>query len=397
MQLPSLQANPGGQLGVADVVGREKLVRRFWRALERQSVVLSAERRIGKTSICMKMKNEPQAGFQVQYQTLEGVRTPVEFVEGVVHSCRGMTSSTWQIRRNLKSLLSSIGGMEIAGVFKFPETSKPAWKEILARLLSELCQADERRHLFFWDEFPLMLYDIQKNCTTDAATEILDVLRSLRNRHANLRMVFTGSVGLANLISSFKGGGYANDPTNDMLALELPPLARGDAEALACRLIVGEKIESDNPARLAECFAEESDNVPFYIHHIAAALSGQRASSRDVRDLVSEALVAPHDPWHMKYYRERLDSYYEQDAVRIVLAILDTLACEEAGLSFAELFEHVKACVVVHDTEEIRRLLGLLTVDHYLARKNGGYCFRFGLIRRFWSAYRNLHVVGGVR
>ena len=40
--------NPGGHLDLHDIVGREKEVARYWRILTRQSLVLGAERRLGK-------------------------------------------------------------------------------------------------------------------------------------------------------------------------------------------------------------------------------------------------------------------------------------------------------------------------------------------------------------
>jgi len=46
-----MKANPGGQIPPDEVIGRDALIKRLWRILERQSLVLSAERRMGKTCI----------------------------------------------------------------------------------------------------------------------------------------------------------------------------------------------------------------------------------------------------------------------------------------------------------------------------------------------------------
>ncbi len=50
-----LVVNPGGRLGVEDIVGREQEIQRYWKILERQGLVLGAERRLGKTHIVLKM------------------------------------------------------------------------------------------------------------------------------------------------------------------------------------------------------------------------------------------------------------------------------------------------------------------------------------------------------
>ena len=48
-----MQINPGGRLNTKDVVGRDNEIARYWRVLERQGLVISAERRIGKTHIVL--------------------------------------------------------------------------------------------------------------------------------------------------------------------------------------------------------------------------------------------------------------------------------------------------------------------------------------------------------
>jgi ATP/maltotriose-dependent transcriptional regulator MalT len=53
-----MKANPGGQLTPGEVIGRDRLIRKLWRVLETRSLVLSAERRMGKTSVIKKMTAE---------------------------------------------------------------------------------------------------------------------------------------------------------------------------------------------------------------------------------------------------------------------------------------------------------------------------------------------------
>ena len=50
-----MKTNPGGEVAPANIVGRDDLIAQLRETLEHQSVVLVAERRIGKTSIIKKM------------------------------------------------------------------------------------------------------------------------------------------------------------------------------------------------------------------------------------------------------------------------------------------------------------------------------------------------------
>jgi len=77
-----MKTNPGGQISPSEVIGRDELIRRLWRVLDRQSLVLSAERRMGKTCIVKKMVEEAEQDKVLPiYHDLEGIRTPLEFVE----------------------------------------------------------------------------------------------------------------------------------------------------------------------------------------------------------------------------------------------------------------------------------------------------------------------------
>ena len=57
-----MKANPGGQIDFKAVIGRERLIQVLWETVEQQSLVITAERRIGKTTVIKKMRHEPVAG-----------------------------------------------------------------------------------------------------------------------------------------------------------------------------------------------------------------------------------------------------------------------------------------------------------------------------------------------
>ena len=83
-----MQINPGGRLNTKDVMGRDNEIARYWGVLERQGLVISAERRIGKTHIVLKMRDECRSGFLPFYQDLEAVHSTAELIRsiyGTVH------------------------------------------------------------------------------------------------------------------------------------------------------------------------------------------------------------------------------------------------------------------------------------------------------------------------
>jgi hypothetical protein len=103
--------------------------------------------------------------------------------------------------------------------------------------------------LLLMDELPYML---QKIATIGAdgqqkilALTLLDTLRSIRQQHSNMRMVFAGSVGLHHVVKDLKQGKLASEPVNDMPLVEIRSLSESDAVTLAERLLRDESVRSE--------------------------------------------------------------------------------------------------------------------------------------------------------
>lgn len=361
-----MKANPGGQIDPSEVIGRDGLIERVWNVLDRQSLVLSAERRMGKTCLVRKMEAEVPEAILAVYRDLERVRSPLEFVELVFQDVKGYLSLISRTAKRVRALLSQLSGAEVGDVIKLPSMAAPHWKTLLTRTIEDLAEHQERAVIFFWDEVPLMLHNIKKKSDEDAAMEILDTLRALRQTHGELRMVFTGSIGLHNVITSLREAGYANDPTNDMQIIDVPPLARADGKELARRLIEGEEISADDPEAVAESVASAVDGIPYYIHHVVDQMKQHAGplTVSAVNEIVNACLTEPLDPWHMRHYRQRIDTYYSQAEALLALGLLDAVAGSSEPLIFDDLFNLLKHRQVTEDREEALRLLRLLQSDH---------------------------------
>lgn len=391
-----MRASPGGQLAPEAIVGRDRLIAQLWRTLEVQSVVLGAERRMGKTSIVKKMQSAPPPGIISIYRDLERVREPIEFAESVCQDLEVYLSKRNLFARRTRQLLKDLQGMEISGIVKFPASVAHHWKALLISTIEDLMEQRDEQLVFFWDELPLMLYNVKQRGGEEPAMEMLDTLRSLRQSHAALRMVFTGSIGLHHVITGLRRVGYVNDATNDMRAVDVPPLSQTDARDLAYQLLTGEGLTPNDPRAVEATIAEQVDNIPFFIHHVVAELVTQhedQGGSPDpaaVQAIVAHHLVAPQDPWHLRYYRERLDQYYDDATRPLALVMLDALAGAATPLPFDQIANLVQARLAAPDPERMRAALTLLQQDYYVVQEDASaaYRFRLQLIRRYWQRQR---------
>ena len=391
------------QVAPENVVGRDKLIARMWKAIERSSAVFTAERRIGKTTVLKKMEAEPAGGKIVLYADLEKVDTPVRFVEVLLTDLKKYLTKKAVAGHWLGKFVEAIGGTELGGVIKIPPQEKKGWQSILEKALANACgnQSDVQL-VFLWDEVPYMLQKIsaleRKSGSDDnSALAILDSLRAMRNEHPSLRMIFTGSVGLHHVLTDLRGDQYASQPTNEMEKIEIGPLTSKHASTLAGDLLVREQIECDSQDSVVERLVELTDGVPFYIHRVisAMAISEEIATRATVESEIRKHLTSTSDPWEMEHFRERLKIYYggqltdadgkAVEKASVAKALLSHIAVATEPQSIDQCNADLKSRMRIENRGAIIELLNSLAKDHYVTRDEGGrYRFRFPLIQKWW-------------
>ncbi|HXP70970.1 MAG TPA: hypothetical protein VOA88_16935 [Candidatus Dormibacteraeota bacterium] len=287
-------------------------------------------------------------------------------------------------------LLQRLGGTEIGHV-KLPEI-KEHWKSLLFALFDDIFGVTMLRVIFFWDELPLFINNVQSSCGEKEAMELLDALRALRQKYANLRMVFTGSVGIHQVIGTLRKHGYANDPTNDMVTIEVPPLQPADGTLLAELLLEGEGVEAVDGARTTgDAISSAAGHIPYYIQYLVSTIrnSTDKVCSGEIQKYLDGLIADPNDAAHFDYYQTRLTTYYGAREAALALQALDVIAVNDRAMGFNELFNLVKHKNSSADDELCRQVLQVLLKDHYLVRApNGTYTFRHSIVQRWWAFTR---------
>lgn len=388
------RANPGGHLPVDQIIGRDQLAADAWEFLRRQSLQTTAERRMGKTSLLRKMEAAPPADFLVIFRNLESIHSADQFAQAVYEDVHRHLGGSKKLARRTQEFLRSIGGTEVGGLLKIPDAASREWKTVLARAIEDLVsEQGNRRLVFFWDELPYMLDNIVRRKEDGPATamEILDLLRSIRQQHADFRMVCTGSIGLHHVLTSLKHRGHSNAAMNDVYLLEVPPLAYDDACDLAKNLIRGETLKAPDLEAAAAALATASDGVAFYIHHLIRHLqrNAREISPESVERAVENQLLDANDPWELKHFRDRLKTYYGEEAP-IAAAILDAVATASAPIPVDGILNQLRAQIAFDDRDRLLQLLREMDQDHYLQRRTDGYVMRYPLIARWWRLDRDL-------
>ena len=255
--------------------------------------------------------------------------------------------------------------------------------------------ADDKRILMLWDEFPLMLHNLERREGADSAIQLLDNLRALRLRHADrLRFLFTGSIGLHLVLRSLREAGNTNDPINDMLSLTVPPLADEDANRLAKALLEETRAAPAQIPELAARIVHEVGGFPYHVHHVVDQLDQVRhpLTLDDVSAAVDALVFDAGDPANFSYYIDRLSSYYTSHEQKLALLVLDAVAGQPSPTPATILLNLCRHQIPSLVEERLREILTILAQDHYLepSKSAGGvaYDFRWRLVKRWWKARR---------
>ncbi len=390
-----MKINPGGKLSLEDIVGRDPLVARVTQDLRVQSIILVAERRMGKTHVLDKLVAAAPSGWVMLKRDVEGVRTTLEFVQLVMADLHPMLTKFQRFREWLNTIAVDAAGIQI-GPVKLPNFPAKHWKQILIDTLGHVGDDTQTQFVvFLWDELPMMLQNIAKSSPHEAM-ELLDVLRSLRQENPKIRMVFTGSIGLHHVVRHLKEQGYANAPVNDMAVVEVPPLSPMDATSLAKQLFSDNQIAAAD-ASIFALVAAQVDGIPFYIHHVMRALvdrkpgSASAVTSDEVLQIVDAAIRSAHDPWNLKHYEDRTRDYYGNNR-EACHALIDGVATAATSMPVQTAINGAKSVVLTVGQDTWLELIRLLERDYYLTRDGatGNLQFKFSIVKRWWCWSRGL-------
>lgn len=115
-----MKPNPGGIITGEAIIDRENEINEIWHALENQSVVLTSERRVGKTSVLRKMEENPKNDWIPILYMVESKWHPIEFVEGLYETLIEKEVLKDKFHKLKKFYTKYVGGDQI-GSWKLPQ------------------------------------------------------------------------------------------------------------------------------------------------------------------------------------------------------------------------------------------------------------------------------------
>lgn len=367
-----------------DFFGREKEIRQANRLLDRNhSLLLSAPRRIGKSSLAKRLIEEKKAqGWKCVYIDLEETTTEEGFLRLVIEAFKN--NDIWKqfaegMSKGLASVLDRIEKVSI-GPVDF-NIGKKEEQEDLYKNLKELIKHEEDTFIVV-DELTLFLGILNKSDNgAEKVAFILNWLRSLRQvSKTQVRWLFCGSVGLRNFTSAMNLGYTINDLTE----FSLDELTREEAIGLLRGLCHSEDINMSE-----ECINYTLDklqwNIPYFIQVIFSKLAedyGGKITQENI-DVAYDKLCSEN---YLSTWSERLAEYREYEVP--ARQILKSLSAQSSGMERDSMLDILMTDQDVSMREQIdytlSKVLEMLENDGYIIKKNTTRAFRSPLLRDYW-------------
>jgi uncharacterized protein len=364
---------------------RQEIMSRAWDFLKTSNLLLLAPRRVGKSSLFNRMKEDgPTKGYNTLYLSVPDAEDELDFIKRLVRGFRNAewTSAGWvtafknRLPDDLEFILKT-GLLDL-------KAKKVDWRRPAEELELLLRTADSQTLLLI-DELPLLIASIvHQDSSGGRAEKFLLWLKRLREQYQP-RWFFAGSIGLDSLARRLKLSGAIHD---------LQPIELGEFSPEKARAYLMGRGQLSQWALSAETIdailrAVEWP-IPFHLNLVFEELrvvvnEGHGSPSPALVEIALQRLMA-HGRTHFDHWDERLAKMLDARVLQNCEIIL-SLACREArGVTVASI--DLRLSQKLNDDQEraemLRQMLDLLISDGYLVRQEGVVHFRSALLRRYW-------------
>ncbi len=366
-------------------------------------LLITAPRRIGKTSLMREAMNRLEKRFTCLFIDLQKSATAADAIVELGAATR-LHASLWKKTENVfRNILSSVAGaVESLKVAELVVTlrsglTKGDWQAKGDELLEALATA-ERDVVIFVDEVPILvnriLYGDDYHLTPDRRREADAFLSWLREgclRHrGRLRFVVTGSIGLEPILR--RAGLSAT--LNVLTRFEIGPWSRETAAGCLAALAQEHDLRFENGAiellldRLGICIPHHVQMFFDNLYVVSKRRHFTTISTELIEDVYQHEMLNVRGHAELSHLDERLHAVLGPDRYPLALDLLT-----EAAVSGRLVADSTRKIVTEHladharPMDEAREILSVLEHDGYLCRREpDAYTFESNLLCDWWRA-----------
>ena len=361
-----------------DFFPRPQIQSEIWKKLKPgSSLLFVGPRRVGKSSILFNLLDEPKEKHIIIYYTSESVNNENEFYRKLFNHIVERLNTFNKYRKKLttlgKTFLKSIESIGKDGI-KFQHNNSISYYDEVMTLVRNL-DLGEDRMIVLIDEFAQTIENIMRDENDDNAIHFLETNREIRQRpeiHKKLQFIYTGSIGLENIVERINGINFIND----LHPISIPPLSRKEAEGLTDKIIRGSEVTFADGAfehllNLIEWW------IPFYfqiildeVPKILVANNSTVITKDDIDTAVKNALKLRI---YFEHWFTRLRNAFKGNNFSFVKEVLNIIS-EKKRFSSSGIVD----LAIKHKLEDsYNNLINTLKYDGYINNEDDPKTYRF--------------------
>ena len=373
---------------------RKNIEAKIWSKIKLgEDLLLAAPRRSGKSSILKYLERNPRNGYLVKYKSVQSVDSINEYFKQI-YKLLLEDDSIFNIYKKhyekakgaLKSFISRIRGISTDGIEIDPEERVDYYSE--CKTLLKTLPNNFKTLLLLIDEFP----DAVRNISNDSKKEgirFLQTIRDLRQElnNINLQFVYSGSIGLGNVVNKLG----RLDLITDIVNIELPPLNRKEAMELITRLVLGLKEERKDfeIGDQVKNYILEKDSwlIPYYIQIIVDELfdlfnETNKKLTESTVDGVIDKIIRDRYKYqdYFENWKTRLKQALERKEYNCALEILNYISTN-GSMDYDAIYN----LSVKYGIDDLKDITNVLEYDGYINKNlEKIYMFNSIILKEWW-------------
>lgn len=391
-----MQSSTGRWVSGADFFDRESELRILeLRVRDRNHILLTGQRRMGKTSVARQLGRRLEAQNWVCFFTdVEGATCAEDVIAEIaeaVHPVRPISSRFATVmRRWLRESVEEVSAADFrirvrAGL------GAGSWRHFGEQLLGA-CAEHEKPVLLVIDELPIFLMRVlRQDAGAQRVDEFLSWLRGavLGLGNGSMVLLVSGSIGLEPLVRRLG----IPDRINHLTTLRLGPWNRDLSVACFKRLAESHGLSVEDGVAEA-VYDQLGTGIPHHVQSFFARLRDStimtgrdRVSVEDVSEVYRAELLGPSGQNDLVHYETRLQEALDGDRHTIAMEILAQAATQgRFSPSARRGLEQFYTTAVDNVSSHISDVLDVLVHDGYLEGSEDGFQFQSRLLKDWWSA-----------
>ena len=368
-----------------DFFYREKLVEKAWGLIDSGNhFLIAAPRRVGKTSLMCYLLDHPKDNYTFLYIDIETINSENEFYRKIVNKVlkTNYVKRSQKILRLLEKHKPTIKKLGPDGV-EFGVSEDHDYFEMLSEILKS-AHSDNKKLVILLDEFPETLDNIINDEGKSEGRHFLQSNRELRQDpeiSKNVLFIYTGSIGLENIVSKLN----IMKTIIDLSRLKIPPLKKEEAIQLIELLL--ENVEFNLSKDLIDYILQKIEwLIPFYIQLIIDELKNiyrDENLKQITVDTVNQAIDGMLEQrQYFEHWHTRLRTSMKGKEYNFSKELL-SIVSEKETISTNEIYN---LAVKYNLEDSYKDLLGSLIYDGYINNNDDVKIYRYNspILRMWW-------------